>query len=98
MPDKPEIEPVLEQVSDAVELAGLEAFVDDRNDSAGIKFNDADLIGLPLRITPGSSSGRSGSASRARAVQRFSSRSLARDQLLHQAQLVVGVEDGEVGL
>jgi Prolyl-tRNA synthetase len=31
--------------------AGLEPLVDDRIESAGVKFNDADLIGLPLRIT-----------------------------------------------
>ncbi len=31
--------------------AGLEPLVDDRVESAGVKFNDADLIGLPLRIT-----------------------------------------------
>lgn len=31
--------------------AGLEPLVDDREESAGVKFNDADLIGLPLRIT-----------------------------------------------
>ncbi len=33
--------------------AGLEPMYDDRSESAGIKFNDADLIGLPLRITIG---------------------------------------------
>jgi len=31
--------------------AGLEPLVDDREESAGVKFADADLIGLPLRIT-----------------------------------------------
>jgi len=31
--------------------AGYEPLVDDRAESAGVKFNDADLIGLPLRIT-----------------------------------------------
>jgi prolyl-tRNA synthetase len=31
--------------------SGLEHLVDDRAESAGIKFNDADLIGLPLRLT-----------------------------------------------
>lgn len=31
--------------------AGYEPLVDDRIESAGVKFNDADLIGLPLRIT-----------------------------------------------
>jgi prolyl-tRNA synthetase len=31
--------------------ANLEPLFDDREESAGVKFNDADLIGLPLRIT-----------------------------------------------
>lgn len=31
--------------------AGIEALVDDRPESPGVKFNDADLIGLPLRVT-----------------------------------------------
>ena len=30
---------------------GLEPLYDDRDERAGVKFNDADLIGLPLRIT-----------------------------------------------
>jgi prolyl-tRNA synthetase len=30
---------------------GLEPLYDDRSESPGIKFNDADLIGLPLRVT-----------------------------------------------
>jgi prolyl-tRNA synthetase len=28
-----------------------EILYDDRNESAGVKFNDADLIGIPLRLT-----------------------------------------------
>ncbi|MBI4675385.1 MAG: hypothetical protein HY741_27385 [Chloroflexi bacterium] len=51
--DKPEVAPVLAQVIDKLELAGLEVLVDERNESAGVKFNDADLIGLPLRLTIG---------------------------------------------
>jgi prolyl-tRNA synthetase len=31
--------------------AGIEVLWDDRPESPGVKFNDADLIGLPLRIT-----------------------------------------------
>lgn len=31
--------------------AGLEPLYDDRTESPGVKFNDADLIGLPLRLT-----------------------------------------------
>jgi prolyl-tRNA synthetase len=30
---------------------GIEVLFDDRPDSPGVKFNDADLIGLPIRIT-----------------------------------------------
>jgi prolyl-tRNA synthetase len=30
---------------------GLEVFFDDRKESPGIKFNDADLLGIPLRVT-----------------------------------------------
>jgi prolyl-tRNA synthetase len=31
--------------------AGVEVLYDDRQESPGVKFNDADLIGLPLRLT-----------------------------------------------
>jgi prolyl-tRNA synthetase len=31
--------------------AGLEPLFDDRDERAGVKFNDADLIGIPLRVT-----------------------------------------------
>ena len=31
--------------------AGLEPLYDDRPESPGVKFNDADLIGCPLRLT-----------------------------------------------
>ena len=34
---------------DELRAAGLEVLFDDRNESAGVKFNDADLIGLPIR-------------------------------------------------
>jgi prolyl-tRNA synthetase, family II len=32
---------------------GLEVLVDDRNERAGVKFADSDLIGLPVRVTVG---------------------------------------------
>lgn len=33
--------------------AGIETLLDDRNERAGVKFKDADLIGIPLRIVTG---------------------------------------------
>ncbi len=34
-----------------LEAAGLEVLFDDRKESPGVKFNDADLLGMPVRIT-----------------------------------------------
>jgi prolyl-tRNA synthetase len=43
-----------------LKMAGLEALVDDRIESAGVKFMDADLIGLPVRLTVSERSLKSG--------------------------------------
>jgi prolyl-tRNA synthetase len=42
--------------------SGLPCLWDDRGDSAGVKFTDADLIGLPVRITLGKRSLQAGGA------------------------------------
>ncbi|MEA3441079.1 MAG: proline--tRNA ligase [Chloroflexota bacterium] len=42
---------VTEQLYGDLVEAGIEVLYDDRNESPGVKFNDADLIGIPLRIT-----------------------------------------------
>jgi prolyl-tRNA synthetase len=36
--------------------AGVDAFLDDRDERPGVKFKDADLIGFPLRIGVGAKS------------------------------------------
>lgn len=36
---------------------GIDTIIDDRNERAGVKFNDAELIGIPLRITVGKKAG-----------------------------------------
>ena len=33
--------------------AGFDVLLDDRKERAGVKFSDADLIGLPIRVTVG---------------------------------------------
>jgi prolyl-tRNA synthetase len=38
------------QVYDELTKAGIDILWDDRNESAGIKFADADLIGIPVRL------------------------------------------------
>ncbi|NLX61917.1 MAG: proline--tRNA ligase [Tissierellia bacterium] len=37
--------------------AGIEVLLDDRKERAGVKFNDRDLIGIPIRITVGKKAG-----------------------------------------
>ena len=37
----------------AAEAAGADVLIDDRTERPGVKFKDADLIGLPLRLTVG---------------------------------------------
>jgi prolyl-tRNA synthetase len=44
-------EEAAEKVYQDLKKAGLEPLYDDRDERAGVKFNDADLIGLPIRVT-----------------------------------------------
>ena len=37
----------------ALDAAGVDALLDDRDERPGVKFKDADLIGLPVRVTVG---------------------------------------------
>jgi prolyl-tRNA synthetase len=42
---------VAEKLYTELEAAGFEVLFDDRPESPGVKFNDADLLGIPLRVT-----------------------------------------------
>ncbi len=42
-----------EKLYEALQLGGLDVLLDDRDERAGVKFKDADLIGIPYRITVG---------------------------------------------
>ena len=42
-----------EKLYQELQSAGLEVLLDDRDERAGVKFKDADLIGIPYRITLG---------------------------------------------
>jgi prolyl-tRNA synthetase len=45
------VEEVAEKLYAELEAEGLEVLFDDRPESPGVKFNDADLLGIPLRLT-----------------------------------------------
>ncbi|HZM25596.1 MAG TPA: YbaK/EbsC family protein [Anaerolineales bacterium] len=42
-----------EEIYNSLQSAGISVLFDDRDERAGVKFNDADLIGCPIRITVG---------------------------------------------
>ena len=51
-PDSDEMK-IAEQLHDTLLAQGVDVLLDDRNERAGVKFKDADLIGIPVRITVG---------------------------------------------
>jgi len=49
--ENPDIAETAEKLYQDLTSEKVEVLFDDRNDSPGIKFNDADLLGIPLRLT-----------------------------------------------
>jgi prolyl-tRNA synthetase len=48
---KSAVAPTAEKLYQELQKEGIEVLFDDRDDSPGVKFNDADLLGIPLRLT-----------------------------------------------
>ena len=48
--DKQEVLNEAVALHDELQSKGLDVLLDDRDESAGVKFNDADLLGLPIRV------------------------------------------------
>jgi prolyl-tRNA synthetase len=42
-----------EEITNRLEAAGFDVLLDDRDERPGVKFKDADLVGIPFRITVG---------------------------------------------
>jgi prolyl-tRNA synthetase len=51
--DGAEVERWVSDIEKGLEERGIEVLVDDREERPGVKFKDADLIGIPLRVTIG---------------------------------------------
>jgi len=50
---EPELVAAADEVVAALAKAGVEVLYDDRDERAGVKFKDADLLGIPIRISVG---------------------------------------------
>jgi prolyl-tRNA synthetase len=51
--DDPDINRAADDICRNLDSSGISYILDDRDLSAGVKFNDADLLGLPIKITIG---------------------------------------------
>ncbi|MFC1860523.1 proline--tRNA ligase [Chloroflexota bacterium] len=49
--ENPEVAATVEKLYADLEAQGLEVLYNNRKESPGVKFNDADLLGIPLRVT-----------------------------------------------
>jgi prolyl-tRNA synthetase len=49
--DRPEVREAAEKTYDSLRAASVDILFDDRDEAAGVKFKDADLLGMPLRLT-----------------------------------------------
>ncbi len=56
-PGDAEQDAVCKKIYDELAAAGVEVLWDDRDERPGVKFKDADLIGIPVRITVGKRAG-----------------------------------------
>jgi prolyl-tRNA synthetase len=50
---EPELARAAEELAAGLAAAGVEVLLDDREERAGVKFKDADLVGIPLRLALG---------------------------------------------
>jgi prolyl-tRNA synthetase len=60
--EDPQVAQAAEDLYQRLERAGLEVLYDDRQETAGVKFKDADLLGFPVRIVVSPRNLRQGSA------------------------------------
>lgn len=78
---------------DALKAAGVEVLYDDREESPGVKFNDADLIGLPLRLTVSERAHKAGGVELKRRDQ-AEKRIIAHENILETVQTeIAGLRD-----
>jgi prolyl-tRNA synthetase len=74
---------IAESLYASLQNAGIEVLYDDRLESPGIKFNDADLIGIPIRLTVAERSIQQGGIELKRRAQ-TSRRFIPIDEVLNQ--------------
>jgi prolyl-tRNA synthetase len=91
------IHQIAEGIYSDLQAAGVEVLFDDRDESPGVKFNDADLIGIPLRLTVGHRAlNEGGIESKLRAESE--KRLLPLDQVVDETRSILDKLYGEINI
>ncbi len=75
-----------EEIYRDLRAAGFDVLMDDREERAGVKFKDADLLGIPLRVTVGNALAKEG-------VVELRQRSTRADRRVPRAEVVAAVRE-----
>ncbi|MGH7413263.1 MAG: proline--tRNA ligase, partial [Candidatus Rokuibacteriota bacterium] len=75
-----------EEIYRDLRAAGFEVLMDDREERAGVKFKDADLLGVPIRVTVGNALAKEG-------VVELRQRSARADRRVPRAEVVAAVRE-----
>lgn len=84
----PQAEGIGERLYCDLREAGLEVLYDDREESPGVKFNDADLIGLPIRLTVSERALAQGSVE-VKLRHRAEKRTIPLDSTIHEVRAIL---------
>ena len=79
-----------EKIAATLEAAGIDVLLDDRDERAGVKFKDADLVGIPYRVTVG----KKAAAGQVELVSRATSTTadVSIDQVVHELKTKIAEE------
>ena len=91
----PEVTETAEKVYAQLQEAGIEALFDDRDERAGVKFNDADLLGIPVRLTIGARGVKNGVAE-LKLRRRDGIQELPLDDILNHVQALIENEEDAI--
>jgi prolyl-tRNA synthetase len=75
-----------EEIYRDLRAAGFDVLMDDREERAGVKFKDADLLGIPLRVTVGNALTKEG-------VVEVRQRNTRADRRVPRAEIVTAVQE-----
>jgi prolyl-tRNA synthetase len=75
-----------EEIYRDLRAAGFDVLMDDREERAGVKFKDADLLGIPVRVTVGNALAKEG-------VVELRRRSTRADRRVPKAEVVATVRE-----